>query len=48
MTRSVRFEVVDHPPFWADWIASTILERWHPEDVHIEDYFGFERMENVP
>jgi len=50
--RTVRFEDVDHPPFWADWIASTTLERWHregfPEDVHIEDYFGFERMENVP
>lgn len=50
--RTMRFEEVDHPPFWADWFVTTTLERWHreglPEDVHIEDYFGFERIEHIP
>jgi uroporphyrinogen decarboxylase len=49
--KTIRFEEVDHPPFWRDWIASTTLERWHkeglPKDVSLEDYFGFERFGNV-
>lgn len=50
--KTMAFQEVDHCPYWGDWLAPTALERWHqegmPEDVHVVDYFGFEKMVSIP
>ncbi len=39
------------PSCW-NWFWKETIERWRreglPEDVHIEEYFGFDRMEYIP
>ena len=44
--RTMRFQEVDHLPFWADWIGP--FDRWReegmPSDVDPFKYFGFEGL----
>lgn len=47
----MNYHKVDRCPWWELWYWRETLERWHdeglPEDVHLNDYFGVDRRENV-
>jgi uroporphyrinogen decarboxylase len=47
----MHFKDVDRPPWWELWYWEETLERWHkeglPEDVHLIEYLGVDRREDV-
>ena len=49
---TMTFGEPDRVFYMPHWFWSTTIERWHteglPRDVHIDDYFGFDRYQVVP
>lgn len=47
----MHFKEVDRPPWWELWYWEETLDRWYkeglPQDVHLIEYFGVDRRENV-
>ena len=50
--RTLRFQEVDRVFLLPQWLWGETVQRWHkegmPEDVHINEFFGFDRYEVVP
>jgi len=48
---TMNFPERDRCPWWEMWYWSETLDRWHeeglPEDVHLQEYLGVDRRENV-
>jgi len=47
----MHFKEVDRPPWWELWYWEETLDRWYkeglPQDVHLIEYFGVDRREDV-
>ena len=47
----MHFQEVDRAPWWEMWYWAETIERWQeeglPKDVHLQEYFGVDRRENV-
>jgi hypothetical protein len=48
---TMNYQERDRCPWWEMWYWTETLDRWHqeglPEDVHLQDYLGVDRRDNV-